>query len=423
MRRVTTFAIIVALWSVPERLPAGAQVEEARIRKDFAAALAPPCWQPVVATNGMAGGMGSGSGPSMVKPPWEAPATLNAARHFAQQHRERAIPALKELARGGTDFAQKGFAVATLAALADHPAGADALVEFVFDPTSAWAQDMVFSLLADLHGDGARPIVERLYADALDRLLSTHPSSSRGNVAGVQTRAGILLSALGNESTRALYQSLRDRTGTPVVAKNSVETALSALDARLALPAAERAPWSRDAIEFMKVGALHSGHISAEVGANRAAAALKARGVRLGVPFLRMKLHPVASDIAIAVAGTQRETKLIPDLVLVIERPDAGYTASMAVGALGEIGSRDALDALLDFVRPDFRMRIAVPLSLLANRGDATTLQDLKRLATAPSFSIADRADIVIARDYLAARLAAKVATPAMGGAPQFPIR
>jgi hypothetical protein len=96
----------------------------------------------------------------------------------------------------------------------------------------------------------------------------------------------------------------------------------------------------------------------------------------------------------------------------------------MAFAALGQIGTREALDALLALVRPDLELRIACPLTVLAGRGDVSTLRSLRRLASDPSFNAADQADIAAARDYLAYRLAGKTPRPLMGDAgPRFPPR
>jgi hypothetical protein len=236
-------------------------------------------------------------------------------------------------------------------------------------------------------------------------------------------RAGEFLAAVGDGGSRKMLLDLLDRTGGREHARSYAQAALDGLDTRLALPDAARSQWARDATEFMRARHRFGDNISAQIGASHAATSLANRGVRLGVPFLRFKLAGTGSDVAVLVAGRQREATLIPDLVRLAEKKDVGYVGSMALSALGDIGNRDALDDLLGFVRPDFRMRIAAPLQVLANHGDATTLQALERLATDPAFGAPDQADIIIARDYLGARLSGAVKPPTMGLQPQFPVR
>ncbi|QEH35703.1 hypothetical protein OJF2_42600 [Aquisphaera giovannonii] len=402
---------------------ATAQTDEAALGRDLAAAAEAPCWQPVYAEGrrGLPGVMG---GPAIVRERCEAPATLRAARELARRHGEEAAPYWARRAGEMSTPPERGLALATLVALADRPGPADRLAGLLFDERMSGNVGVAFSLIVDLHGPSARPLLERLVAEACRRRRANpeRPPSLQSFL--VLSRAAELLGAVGDEGTRDFLRGLLARGGKADPCALPLRLALDAIDARLSQPEAERAAWGRDAIEFVKARWFHSGSISAEIDACRGAGWLAGRGVRLGVPFLRFPLSGRASaDLAVAVAGSQREAALIPDLARVAERQRGGYTSSMAVAALGQVGTREAMDALLAMVRPDFPMRIAGPLSVLARDGDATTLRALVRLATDRSFDAADRADIAAARDYLAARLAGRPAASPMGDGPQFPPR
>jgi hypothetical protein len=400
---------------------ASAGVDEAAVARDLAAAVAPPCWQPVYAktTGGLAGMMG------MTRPvlcdPWEAPATLEAARTLARRYGEEAIPLWDRWAREARDFPKSGLALATLVALSDRPVGADALAGLLLGAESLPDQSVAFSLIADLHGPAARLLLERLVGDACERLRAKPDGLVRLHTGTLLARAGELLGAVGTEGTREVLRGLLNRGGDNDPSAHYLERAIQGLDARLAQPEAVRAAWSREAIEFAKAQWFHAGNISAQVGAHRAAGRLSDRGVRLGVPFLRFQLSRVSPDLAVAVAGNQRDAELIPDLIQVATRNAGGYTSSMAFAAVGQIGTREAFDALLALVRPGVDLRA---LSVLAKRGDVTTLLRLERLASDRSFSAADRADIAVARNYLTARLLGKTSAPSMGdGGPRFRAR
>jgi hypothetical protein len=230
-----------------------------------------------------------------------------------------------------------------------------------------------------------------------------------------------LLGAVGDQGTIEVLRGLLDRGGENDPSAHYLKRAIDGLDARLAQPEAVRAAWAREAVEFAKARWFHADNISAQVGAYRAAGRLADRGVRLGSPFLRFQLSRVSADLAVAVAGNQRDAELIPDLIQVAKRRAGGYTSSMAFAAVGQIGTREAFDALLALVRPGVDLQ---PLSVLARRGDVTTLRRLERLASDASFNAKDRADIAVARNYLAARLVGKIPAPSMGdGGPRFPPR
>jgi hypothetical protein len=369
-----------------------------------------------------------GMGRAILSQPCEAPATLEAARSLAHRYGEASAPFWARRANEAKDFAERGLALATLVALSDRPAGETTLAGRLFDTPSIMEQHVAFGLICDLHGAAARPLLEHLVTEACRRLRAKPNDAVRLRTATVTVCAGELLGAVGNEATRHSLSDLlaQGGNGGNDPSAHYLRRALDGLDARLAQPVSARAAWSRDAVEFAKATWLYQDDISAENGAYRAAGRLADRGVRPGIRFLKFQLsgRSSASDLAIAVAGNQRETELIPDLVGAAQRTGGGYKSSMAMAALGQIGTREALDALLTLVRPNLELRIAAPLSVLAQRGDATTLRALVRLANNPSFKVADQADIAAARDYLAARLAGKIPQPMMGNpGPQFPPR
>jgi hypothetical protein len=358
----------------------------------------------------------------IAKEPWEAPATLAAARELARRHCEEAIPILVSQFREAKDHRERGLALAVLAVLADRPAGAEALASLLFEFRSLHEQAMAFSLLADLHGPASRPFLECLVSDACRRLRAKPPEPEGYRIRTTLSQAGEFLSAVGDERSSILLREELDRGGKVDPAAVYLRASLDGLESRLALPPGARAAWSRDAIEFSKAQLRFSQDISARNGAYRGAGLLTHRGVRLSVPFLHFKLAGTAWDMAIAVAGDQREAQLVPDLVRIC-RSQSGYCAGMALSALGQIGGRKALDGLLGLVRPGLPMRVAAPLSILATRGDAETLRTLDLLACDRSLDALDRADVRIAREYLAARLAGNVPASLMGDGPQFPIR
>src|SRR5262245_37323026 len=85
MDRTRLRAALTALFLGTPGGLAVALADEPALRRDLAAALAPPCWQPVVAGGGLAGAMGGMMpGRSVVQREWEAPATLAAARSLAR---------------------------------------------------------------------------------------------------------------------------------------------------------------------------------------------------------------------------------------------------------------------------------------------------------------------------------------------------
>jgi hypothetical protein len=360
---------------------------------------------------------------AVLRDPWEAPATLEAARALARRYGEPGVPFWAQRAQEAKEFAERGVALATLVALSDRDAGANALVALLLGTQPMTAHTVAFSLIADLHGPAARPLLERLVSEASDRLRAKPQGLARLRAGTVLGCAGEWLAAMGDEGTMRALRGQLARGGDDDPSAHYLRRAIDGLDARLAQPESARAAWTRDAIEFAKARSFSEDHISAQAGAYRAAGRLADRGVRLGRPFLRFQLSVGSSDLAVAVAGNQREATMIPELVRIAEQRRGGYRPSMALAALGQIGAPEAIDALLTLVRTDLEVRIAGPLHVLAVRGDSSTLRALQRLASDASFSAADQADIAAARDYLAARLAGKIAAPQMGGGPQFPPR
>lgn len=425
MGRRTLRAVFLSFGLLSAGVSALVRADDATLRADFAAALAPPCWEPVYkrsrtpapARPGMLG-----VGGTVLRQPWEAPATLAAARALAQKRGESALPFLLEHAKNAKDGRERGFALAVLVALADTPKGSDSLIAFVVNARAGGTLGHTLSLITDLHGPAARPLLERMVAVAFDRIASDPRSATVNLTTAVLGGAGALLGAVGDQNTRALFLQLLERAGDDRPLKPSAQALLDDLDARLSLPEADRAAWSRDVIEFMKVRAIYEGNISAENEAEQVGAGLEARGVRLGTAFLRRMLGKSPVATAVVVAGRQRETELIPDLLRIVEHGGRGYVTTLALDALGRIGTRESFAALLGLVRSDPPLPVAAPLSVLANTGDAAILRALQRLATDPSLSPAARADVVVARDYLGARLAGTL-KPLMGVQPVFPRR
>jgi hypothetical protein len=420
IRRAALCLIALAV-TVQADLAAG---DEATAARDLAAALIPPCWQPVYAnaTAGRTGMMGMAR--PVLSRPCEAPATLAAARALARRHGENSVPFWRRRAQEAQNFAERGLSLATLVALSDRRAGADALADLLLGTESFTAHTLAVSLIADLHGPAARPLLLRVASEACECLRAQPDEVKRLRVGTALSCAGELLEAFGDEETKAALGRLLARGGANDVAARHLKRAIDGLDARLAEPEAARALWTRDAVELAKAHWFCGDDVSATGGAYRAAGRLADRGVRLGLPFLRFQLASGFSEVAVAAAGNQREAGVIGDLIRVAERRGGGFRSHMALAALGQIGSREAFDALFTLVRPDLEPRIAAPLSVLAMRGDSTTLRALQGLATDPSFSAADRADIAVARDYLAGRLAGTIRVPMMGdGGPRFPAR